>query len=313
MTDIVIAEFMDQSSVDTLSTHFDVYYSPDLVDQPKLLAVKIANARAIIVRNRTQISQVLLDQAPNLQVLGRLGVGLDNIDIGICKQRDITVYPATGANDIAVAEYVIAATLILARNAYSSTDKVTVGDWPRQGSIGKEIQGQSLGLIGYGSIAREAAKRAVAMGMNIIAFDPFISVEDDVWSYIRRAESIDELLEQADIISLHVPLTDVTRNLIDAKAIRKMKPGVLLINTSRGGVIDESALVEAMKAGHVGGAAIDVFENEPVDENAGKQFNNIPNLLLTPHIAGVTEQSNIRVSSMIAGKIMAHLRGEQNG
>ena len=307
MADIVITEFMDQSAVEDLSKRYDVLYAPELVDQPQDLEEALADARAVIVRNRTQVRQALLNKAPSLQVVGRLGVGLDNIDTDACSRHGVTVYPATGANDIAVAEYVIATALILARNAYGTSDQVIAGDWPRQNCIGREIHGQTLGLIGCGNIARETAKRALAFGMDVIAHDPYVSAEDEVWTYVGRAEKIDDLLNAADIISLHVPLTDTTHNLIDAAALLKTRPGVLLINTARGGIIDEAELIKAMKAGHVLGAAIDVFANEPVNKNIGRVFSEVPNLLLTPHIAGVTEQSNVRVSSMIANRVAEHL------
>lgn len=307
MPDVVITEFMDQSAVDDLAARFDVYYSPDLVDQPDELKEALTDARAIIVRNRTQVRQELLEQAPNLQVVGRLGVGLDNIDVPACEQRGATVYPATGANDIAVAEYVIGTAMILARRAYDVSDKVVSGSWPRQNCIGREVYGQVIGLIGCGSIARETAKRAQALGMSVIAFDPYVKADDNVWNDIGRKESLDELLGAADIISLHIPLTDSTRNLLDAAALSKVKEGAILINTARGGIVDEAALVEAMKGGRVSGAAIDVFAGEPVDAAVGQQFADVPNLLLTPHIGGVTEQSNVRVSWMIADVVAKHL------
>ena len=307
MSDIVITEFMDQASVDTLSAEFDVHYSPELVDNPDELSRLLADARAIVVRNRTQVREGLLDQAPNLKVVGRLGVGLDNIDMGACRERDITVYPATGANDVAVAEYVIAAAMILARNAYTVTQNVIAGDWPRQACIGREIQGLIMGLVGCGGIARETALRAKALGMRVIAYDPFVGADDPVWADIGRVGDIDGLLTESDVISLHIPLTDDTRNLIDADALSRIKPGALIVNTARGGVIDEPALIAAMRAGRVGGAALDVFANEPVNTQSGGIFDGVPNLLLTPHIAGVTEQSNTRVSALIADKVAMHL------
>ena len=307
MSDIVITEFMDQASVDTLSADFDVHYSPELVDNPDELSRLLADARAIVVRNRTQVRQGLLDQAPNLKVVGRLGVGLDNIDMEACRERDITVYPATGANDVAVAEYVIAAAMILARNAYTVTQNVIAGDWPRQACIGREIQGLIMGLVGCGGIARETALRAKALGMRVIAYDPFVGADDPVWADIGRVGDIDSLLTESDVISLHIPLTDGTRNLIDADALSRIKPGALIVNTARGGVIDEPALIAAMRAGRVGGAALDVFADEPVNAQSGGIFDGVPNLLLTPHIAGVTEQSNTRVSALIADKVALHL------
>ena len=307
MSDIVITEFMDQASVDALSAEFDVHYSPELVDNPDELSRLLADARAIVVRNRTQVREGLLDQAPNLKVVGRLGVGLDNIDMEACRERDITVYPATGANDVAVAEYVIAAAMILARNAYTVTQNVIAGDWPRQACIGREIQGLIMGLVGCGGIARETALRAKALGMRVIAYDPFVGADDPVWADIGRVGDIDSLLTESDVISLHIPLTDDTRNLIDADALSRIKPGALIVNTARGGVIDEPALIAAMRAGRVGGAALDVFADEPVNTQSGGIFDDVPNLLLTPHIAGVTEQSNTRVSALIADKVAMHL------
>jgi (S)-sulfolactate dehydrogenase len=311
MPDVVITEFMDQTAVDNLSAQFDVHYASDLVDRPAELAEALAGARAVIVRNRTQVNQELLNCAPKLQVVGRLGVGLDNIDLQLCEQAEITVYPATGANDIAVAEYVITAALLLLRNAYAATEQVVAGSWPRQACIGQEIHGTCLGLVGYGNIAQETAKRARAFGMQVIAYDPYLPAEDQAWAKVGRVNTLQQVLGMADVISLHVPLTDTTRNLIDAEALCKLKPGALLINTARGGIVDEAALVAAMQAGHVAGAALDVFAHEPVDENIGRLFSDIPNLLLTPHIAGVTAQSNVRVSAMIAEKVASHLRGIQ--
>ncbi len=309
MSDIVITEFMDRASVDTLSADFDVHYSPELVDKPDALNSLLVDARAIVVRNRTQVRPALLDRAPNLKVVGRLGVGLDNIDMEACRQRGVTVYPATGANDVAVAEYVIAAAMFLARNAYAVTRNVIAGDWPRQACIGREIQGLMMGLVGCGGIARETARRAQALGMRTIAYDPFVRADDPIWSDIGRVGDMDGLLTESDVISLHVPLTDDTRNLIDADALSRIKPGALIVNTARGGVIDESALIEAMRAGRVGGAALDVFADEPVKAQSGDMFADVPNLLLTPHIAGVTEQSNARVSALIADKVATHLGG----
>ena len=311
MPDIVITEFMDQTAVDGLSAGFDVHYSPKLVDNPEELHQLLADARAIVVRNRTQVREALLDKAPKLQVVGRLGVGLDNIDMEACRKRGITVYPATGANDVAVAEYVIAAAMFLARNAYAVTQDVIAGNWPRQACIGREIQGLVMGLVGCGGIARETAQRASALGMRTIAYDPFVDAGDAIWSAIGRADDIDALLAESDVISLHVPLTDDTRNLIGADELSRTKPGAVIINTARGGVIDERALIAAMRDGRIGGAALDVFADEPVSAQSGKLFADVPNLLLTPHIAGVTEQSNTRVSALIADKVAKHLGAAQ--
>ena len=303
MADIVISEFMDQQAVDSLAADFDVLYDPALVDRSDDLVAAVASARALIVRNRTQVRGELLRSASALRVVGRLGVGLDNIDVAACRERGIQVCPATGANDTAVAEYVVAAALTLLRGAYASSSAVIDGDWPRQACIGREIGGKTLGLVGFGGIARETAQRAQALGMAVIAHDPFVASDDPAWMQAARERDLAGLLRKADVVSLHVPLTETTRGLIDTKAIALMKPGAVLINTARGGVVDEAALVAAVSSGKIGGAALDVFAREPVNAETGASFPALPNLLLTPHIAGVTEESNVRVSAVTAENV----------
>ncbi len=302
MTDVVICEFMDQAAVDALAADFDVMYDPALVDSPEALAAALADARALVVRNRTQVRGGLLEAANALQVVGRLGVGLDNIDLAACERRGIAVCPATGANDVAVAEYVVATAMLLLRNAYQASPDVIAGDWPRQRCMGREIGDKVLGLVGYGGIARETARRARALGMYIIAHDPFVADDDPAWQEAERSD-LDRLLARADVVSLHVPLTDATRGLIDAHKITQMKPGAVLINTARGGTVDEDAVIEALRTGHLGGAALDVFATEPVSDDSGARFAGVDNLVLTPHIAGVTRESNVRVSAVTAENV----------
>jgi len=302
VSDVVISEFMDQSAVDGLADEFDVFYDPNLVDRVDDLAAAVVGARALIVRNRTQVRGALLEAAGALEVVGRLGVGLDNIDLEACKQRAVAVYPATGANDAAVAEYVIATTMILMRDAYVSGAEVIAGAWPRQRCMGREVGGKVLGLVGFGGIARETAQRARALGMHVMAHDPFVAEMDPAWKGVERSE-LNKLMANADVVSLHLPLTDDTRGLLDARMIAGMKKGAVLVNTSRGGIVDEDAVVEALRAGHLAGAAFDVFETEPVTAAAGARFADIVNLVLTPHIAGVTQESNVRVSAVTADNV----------
>lgn len=302
MADVVISEFMDQSAVDGLSDEFDVLYDPNLVDHADDLAAAVADARALIVRNRTQVRGALLEAAGVLQVVGRLGVGLDNIDLSACKQRAVAVHPATGANDAAVAEYVITAALMLLRDAYVAAAEVTAGAWPRQRCMGREIGGKVLGLVGFGGIARVTAQRARALGMHVMAYDPFVATTDHAWNDAERSE-LDKLLANADVVSLHLPLTDGTRGLFDPRMIARMKKGAVLINTSRGGIVDEDGVVESLRAGHLAGAALDVFAVEPVTAAAGARFGGVSNLVLTPHIAGVTQESNVRVSAVTADNV----------
>jgi (S)-sulfolactate dehydrogenase len=311
MPDIIITEFMDETAVASLKARYDTVYDPALVDQPEKLAMMVSEARALVVRNRTQVRGTLLESARKLSCVGRLGVGLDNIDMEACKARDVAVYPATGANDLSVAEYVITTAAMLLRHAYTANEAMLSGKWPRQALAGRELAGKTLGLVGFGSIAREVAWRAQMLGMTVLAYDPYSPADDPAWRLARNV-SLDGLLETADVVSLHTPLTDQTRHMIDAGALARMKADAILINAARGGIVDEAALAAALKEGRPGGAALDVFETEPLTAEAGEKFKGIANLVLTPHIAGVTEESNERVSYMIAEKVLAHLDGVAN-
>ena len=305
---IVISEFMDEPAVERLRQVAQVDYRPDLVDDRDQLVLALAQASALIVRNRTQVDQELLAQAPQLKVVGRLGVGLDNIYMALCKEKGITVYPATGANAQAVAEYVIATMFILLRGAYQSSSQITAGKWPRtELSNGLEVSGRTLGLVGFGGIGQLTARLARGLGMKIVAHDPMIVPDNPVWVDSKATPmSLDSLLQESDVVSLHVPLTDDTRHLINAERIALMKPQAVLINTARGGIVDEQAVVAALQADKLRGAALDVFEDEPV--KAGNSLPDMPNLILTPHIAGLTTEANERVSGVIAQKVAAHLR-----
>ncbi|MGJ8534598.1 MAG: hydroxyacid dehydrogenase [Alphaproteobacteria bacterium] len=307
MADIVVSEFMDEAALEAARSLYDVLYEPGLVDDMDTLLAEVANAKALIVRNRTQVRGALLEAATHLKVVGRLGVGLDNIDMDACAAKGIAVHPASGANDLSVAEYVITNALVLLRGAYLSTADVAAGEWPRGRLMGREISGKILGLVGYGAIARETAQRATALGMNIIGFDPFLQQGDAQWGDTEKV-SLEDLLSRADVVSLHVPLTDETKNLIDETALKSMKPDAILINAARGGVVDEAALAAALRQGHLGGAALDVFETEPVSAQAGAKFADISNLILTPHIAGVTDESNIRVSEVTVANVLSVLK-----
>lgn len=306
MTKIIISEFIDAAALASLQSGADVTYDPNLVDDEQTLTKLVSGADALIVRNRTQVRGSLLEAGVNLQVVGRLGVGLDNIDVPACEARGIEVIPATGANAAAVAEYVIAAMLVLLRPAYLSSKRVLNGEWPRQEMIGGEIGGRTLGLLGFGSIAREVARRATALGMAVVAHDPFVADEDPAWQAFGVVPtSFDGLLTRSDAVSVHLPLTDQTAGLLDSDALSTMKRSAVLINTARGGIVDEAALAGLLRADQLGGAAIDVFENEPLD--SGSPLAGCPKLIATPHIAGVTDESNVRVGAMIADRVLTAL------
>ncbi len=303
---ILITEFMDSAAVETLSQAFDTTYAPELADAQERIPGLIGNVAALIVRNRTQVSAELLAAAPKLRCVGRLGVGLDNIDQAACAARDVEVYPATGANNLSVAEYVITTAAVLLRGAYMRKHEMLAGEWPRQAASGREISGKVLGLVGFGAIARDTAAIGRAMGMRVVAYDPFLPADHAVWDAAER-RAMTEVLTAADILSLHVPLTTETRHMIGAPELAAMKAGAILINAARGGVVDEDALVQSLGSGQIGGAALDVFETEPLPAEVARKFKGLSNLILTPHVAGVTKESNERVSAMIAKLVADHL------
>ena len=291
---IMISEFMDQPAVERLAARFDVDYRPRLVDDAAALAAALPGAGAWIVRNRTQVRGALLDAAANVRVIGRLGVGLDNIDVAACEARGIEVIPATGANAESVAEYVVAAAVVLLRGAFFSTKAVEAGTWPRQMlSQGREAAGKVMGIVGYGNIGRLTARKAELLGMSVMSHDSMVPE--------ASTRDLDALLAQSDVVSLHIPLTSGTRGLLDARRLGLMKHDAILINTARGGIVDEAALAAMLRGGRLGGAALDVFDHEPLA--GGSPLAGAPRLLLTPHIAGVTVESNERVSALIADRV----------
>ncbi|MEJ8824564.1 hydroxyacid dehydrogenase [Variovorax humicola] len=303
MKKIVITEFMDLPAVESLRKQFNVVYDPKLVDDEARLLTEVVNADAIVVRNRTQVRGALLDACKKAVVLGRLGVGLDNIDVAACEARGMKVIPATGANSVAVAEYVVGTCMMLLRGVYQSGNEVASGAWPRgQLSNGRETAGKTLGLIGFGGIGRLTARLAQNLGMQVVAYDPMLRDDDKVWTLtgVKNA-SLNDLLAQSDAVSLHVPLTPETKNLLSAERIASMKKGAIVINSARGGIADEGAIAAAIKSGALGGAAFDVFDPEPL--GADNPWIGCPNVILTPHVAGVTAEANTRVSTMIAAEV----------
>jgi (S)-sulfolactate dehydrogenase len=304
---IVITEFIDERALPALRAKHDVLYDAKLVDDPTRLIKEAAGADAIIVRNRTQVRGELLAALGKCRVVGRLGVGLDNIDVPACEARAMKVIPATGANALSVAEYVIGTAMLLLRGVYQHNGALAAGQWPRAAlSNGRETAGKTLGLVGFGSIGQLTARLAKALGMQVIAFDAMLPAGHAAYAaHGVRAVGLDELVASADVVSLHVPLVDSTRGLFGAERIAKMKKGAVLVNTARGGIVDEVAVAAALKSGALGGAALDVFDHEPLP--AAPHFADCPNLVLTPHVAGVTAEANERVSFLIADKVLEAL------
>ena len=306
MPQLVITEYMDDAAVAELQQSFDLVYDPQLVDDRPRLITLLKEAEGLVVRNRTQVTADLLDAGPNLKVIGRLGVGLDNIDLKAAADRGIAVCPAEGANADSVAEYVITSALHLLRPVYTSTQAMLAGDFPRAAlSHGQEIQNKTLTLIGGGVIGQAVMRRAEAMGMSILIVDP--QFELGITRDGAEVVTMEDGLKQGDVITLHVPLNKATQNLIDADALAMMKPSAILINTARGGVVDHDALADALHGNRLAGAAIDVFPNEPASQQDLKMFAGLENIILTPHIAGLTVEANGRVGTITAHNIRRHL------
>ena len=300
---VVVSEFIAPDGVATLEASVDLLADATLVSDRARLLAAVADADALIVRDRTQVDVELLDAAPRLRTVGRLGVGTDNLDLETMKARGIAVHLATGANAISVAEHVIGALLFLSRPSFATTARVIAGEWPRTELIGRELAGRTLGLLGFGATARAVAQRAAALGMAIVASDPVVT---DAGPGVTLLEP-DALFAASDALSVHAPLLPSTRGLVGERTLGLMPVGALLVDTSRGGVVDHDAVVAALRSGHLAGSALDVHPVEPVDAAAGARYAGVPGLLLTPHLAGVTHESNVRISTVIADAVVAEL------
>ena len=300
MKKILITEFMNEISLQNLKKNFEVHYDEKLCGQTEKLNKIIKDFDGLIVRNKTNVSKNLLDKANNLKFIGRLGVGLDNIDTEYCKDKKINVQPATGMNADSVVEYVVSSSLSLIKKIPLFNNGTIKGEWPRTNIKSEEINGKTLGLIGYGSIGRKVSKYCLNLGLNIIAYDPYLK-NQNVEKNITFVE-LDKIYEVSDIISLHIPLTNETKNLINKVSFYKMKQKPIIINTSRGSVINENDLIDAYNNNHISGFALDVFENEPIKNSLYNKINEDMNCILTPHISGVTTQSNERVCNFVANK-----------
>ncbi|HET7155841.1 MAG TPA: hydroxyacid dehydrogenase [Hyphomicrobiaceae bacterium] len=309
MNDIVITEFLEPGAVDVLKKDFKVHWDRELWNKRSDLEKLVHDLPGLIVRNRTPVDKALLEMAPKLKVVGRLGVGLDNIDVAECEKRGIEVCSARGANATSVSEYAIAMAMILLRGrAYRDTHRLVAGEWPREElGRGVDLAGKTLGVIGLGSIGSTGARKARALEMRVIACDPYLPDGNENWNVAAKV-SLDELLATSDVVTIHCPLGPETRGLIGAAQMQRMKKGAILINSARGGIVDEPACAAALKSGHLGGAAIDVFDYEPIEAEAGKVFAGIPNVILTPHISGVTIESNNRVSFMTVDSVARVLK-----
>lgn len=295
-----------------VSQGFEVDYDENLWRKREELLQIVINYDAIIVRNQTTVDKELIDAGVHLKVIGRLGVGVDNIDTVAAKEKDIKVVYARFANATSVAEYVMAAMLSTNRPLHLADYDIRKGIWDRKKYTGAELANKTLGLIGLGEISHRVAKRANAFGMKIIGYDPFITGFEHIVSEtgVQVKESLEALLREADFVSLHLPLTPATKYLIDDSQLKKMKSTAMIINTSRGGIINENALANALNHQIIAGAFLDVLEEEPI--TSSNPLLSCEGLTITPHIAGLTEESQIRTSLLVAKEVVKVLKGEMS-
>ncbi|NLG83723.1 MAG: phosphoglycerate dehydrogenase [Firmicutes bacterium] len=266
----------------------------------------IGDYDAMIVRSQTKVTADVIAAGSKLKVIGRAGVGVDNIDVNAATQRGIIVLNAPDGNTIATAEHTVAMILALARNIPAAVASLKAGKWDRKSFVGVEVKDKILGIIGLGRIGTEVARRMQAMGMTILGYDPLLTEEQAEKLGIRQA-TVDEIVTEADFITVHTPLNPETKGLLNAERIAKMKKGVRLINCARGGIIDESALVKAIKSGHVAGAALDVYSEEPPQN---RELIELPQVVCTPHLGASTEEAQVNVAVDVAVEMVKALRGE---
>jgi D-3-phosphoglycerate dehydrogenase len=259
---------------------------------------------AMVVRSRTKVTAELLESAPQIKVVGRAGTGVDNIDVKSASARGILVMNTPGANAMAAAEHTLALMLALARHVPQANQSMRNGSWEKKSFVGTELYGQTLGVIGLGRIGTIVADRALGMKMDVLCFDPYVLPEAAAIHGVELV-SLDDLLARSDFITMHTPITNETRNIINRTNLSKMKPGVRIINCARGGLVDEEALYAALRAGHVGGAALDVFIQEPP---TGNPLLTLPNLICTPHLGASSVQAQANVAKAIASQILDYLQ-----
>lgn len=306
---ILVSELIWPSGLAKLKETGQVEYDPQLWQDRRGLLQKVRDVDALIIRNQTQVDHTLLEAAHRLRVVGRLGVGLDNIDLSLTKAKKIKVVYGRNANAISVAEYVLACLLEASRFLSKAHQDVRQGHWNRKRFTGRELYGKQLGLIGLGEIAHRVAKRAQAFGLSIVGYDPFVTSHDfQVAETGISLVSLRELLSSSDFISIHVPLNEKTRGMITHRELKRMKRHAYLINTSRGSIVDERDLLEAVQSGGIAGAFLDVLAEEPISPD--NPLLKVENIRITPHIAGLTEESQERVSLLVAEEVSKVLRGQ---
>lgn len=302
---VLVCDSIDQAGVDSLKrAGMNVDYKPEIKANELVSVVK--DYDVIVVRSRTKVTKEIVDAASNARIIARVGVGLDNVDVKAAEAKKIKVINAPEAASTAVAELAIGLMISLARSIPRADAETKKGNWIKKDLVGTELKGKYLGIIGVGNIGRNIGRMAKALRMNLIGYDIFPINRDFVNEVGMIVTDLNTLLESSDFITCHVPATPETKHMFNAERLAKMKPTAYLINTSRGEIIDENALYEALKNNKLAGAALDVFEVEPP---TNKLLLNLPNVVCTPHIGAQTKEGQELASSVIAEKIIQILRG----
>ena len=305
MARVLVSDPIDKAGVERLAAAgHDVDFKIGL--KPEELAAIIGDYEALVVRSETKVTPAIIEQATRLQVVGRAGVGVDNIDLDAATARGIAVVNAPTGNTIAAAEHAFALMMSLSRNIAQADASMRRGEWTRGKFMGVELRHKTLGIIGLGKVGSEVAKRAVAFQMNVIAFDPYVNVDHARGMGVEIVD-MDGLLAASDYISIHTPLTVGTKSLIGEPEFAKLKKGVRIINAARGGLVDEALLDAALTSGDVAGAALDVFTSEPAKDIAVLEN---PKLIMTPHLGASTEEAQVEVAVEVADQVMMVLAGQ---
>jgi D-3-phosphoglycerate dehydrogenase / 2-oxoglutarate reductase len=295
----VVADPLDKDAVAELGRSTEVI---DATSGKSALEAALPRAQALLVRSRTKVDAAMIAKAPHLIVIGRAGVGVDNIDVAAATARGIRVVNAPAAATTSVAELVVGLLIAVARDLGSQLPSAKSGEWKKAGN-GIELSGKTVGFVGYGRIAREAGTRLKAFGMNVQAYDPYLTTSPDGTPLVP----LDRLIESSDVLSIHTPLTSETKNLLSAERIARLRKGAIVLNVARGGLVDEPALLAALQAGKLGGAGLDVFEEEPPTNKALLAH---PKVVVTPHVGASTHEAQARAGRTTVEQVVKVLRGE---
>lgn len=304
MPKVLVSDKLSETAVQIFRDNgIDVDFEPDLGKDKDALLAKIGDYDGLAIRSATKVTEKLLAAATNLKVIGRAGIGVDNVDLKAASKKGVIVMNTPFGNSITTAEHAIALMFAVARQIPEASASTHAGKWEKSKFMGVELTSKTLGLIGSGNIGSIVASRALGLKMKVVAYDPYLSEERAKTMGVTKVE-LDELLSKADFITLHVPKTDQTAGMISKEAIAKMKPGVRIINCARGGLVDEIALADALKSGHVAGAAFDVFEIEPATDSP---LFNLPNVVVTPHLGAATSEAQENVAIQVAEQLSDYL------